>query len=168
MVARPWSSSRLSCGERLLLRCARNARNSFLTTQGKDPSSRASRRKRGSSGCGRVSGCWTGVSTPPTTETHCEGGPSSSRYCGLQIKEGGRRKPHLHKRKMGCLSSENNFSMKFPKKIPLAENKHWKSFQISVRSLSLSLSPCLPGPALSLFVVEVEESQPCGSQSSLH
>lgn len=115
-----------------------------------------------------LSGCWTGVSTPPTTETHCEGGPSSSRYCGLQIKEGGRRKPHLHKRKMGCLSSENNFSMKFPKKIPLAENKHWKSFQISVRSLSLSLSPCLPGPALSLFVVEVEESQPCGSQSSLH
>ena len=55
MVARPWSSSRLSCGERLLLRCARNARNSFLSTQGKDPSSRARRRKRGSSGCGRDS-----------------------------------------------------------------------------------------------------------------
>ena len=30
MVARPWSSSRLSCGECLLLRCDRNARNSFL------------------------------------------------------------------------------------------------------------------------------------------
>ena len=55
MVARPWSSSRLSCGERLLLRCAGKAGNSFPTTQGKDPSSRARRRKRGSSDCGRDS-----------------------------------------------------------------------------------------------------------------
>ena len=55
MVARPWSSSRLSCGERLLLRCDGNAGNSFPTTQGKDPSSRARRQKRGSSGCGRDS-----------------------------------------------------------------------------------------------------------------
>ena len=54
-VARPWSSSRLSCGERLLLRCDRNAGNSFANTQGKDPSSRARRRKLGSSGCGRDS-----------------------------------------------------------------------------------------------------------------
>ena len=46
MVARPWSSSRLSCGERLLLRCDGNAGNSFPTTQGKDPSSRVMRRKR--------------------------------------------------------------------------------------------------------------------------
>ena len=53
MVARPWSSSLLSYGERLLLRCDGNAGNSFPTTQGKDPSSRARRRKRGSSGCGR-------------------------------------------------------------------------------------------------------------------
>ena len=53
MVARPWSSSRLSCGERLLLRCDGNAGNSFPTPQGKDPSSRARRRKRGSSGCRR-------------------------------------------------------------------------------------------------------------------
>ena len=52
MVARPWSSSRLSCGERLLLRCVGNAGNSFPTTQGKDPSSQAKRRKRVSSGCG--------------------------------------------------------------------------------------------------------------------
>ena len=37
MVAPPWSSSRLSCGERLLLRCAGNAGNSFPTTQGKIP-----------------------------------------------------------------------------------------------------------------------------------
>ena len=29
MVARPWSSSRLSCGERLFLRCNGNAGNSF-------------------------------------------------------------------------------------------------------------------------------------------
>ena len=55
MVARPWSSSRLSCGERLLLRCDGNAGNSFPTTQGKEPSSRVMRRKRGSSGCGRDS-----------------------------------------------------------------------------------------------------------------
>ena len=55
MVVRPWSSSRLSCGERLLLRCNGNAGNSFPSTQGKDPSSRARRRKRGSSGCGRDS-----------------------------------------------------------------------------------------------------------------
>ena len=52
MVARAWSSSRVSCGERLLLRCDGNAGNSFLNTQGKDPSSRARRWKRGSSGCG--------------------------------------------------------------------------------------------------------------------
>ena len=53
MVARPWSSSRLSCGERLLLRCDGNAGNSLPTKQGKDPSSRARRRKRGSPGCVR-------------------------------------------------------------------------------------------------------------------
>ena len=55
MVARPWSSSRLSCGEHLLMRCVGNSGNSFPTTQGKDPSSRAMRWKRGSSGCGRDS-----------------------------------------------------------------------------------------------------------------
>ena len=53
MVARPWSSSRLSCGERLLFRWDGNSGNSFRTTQGKDASSRAMRQKRGSSGCGR-------------------------------------------------------------------------------------------------------------------
>ena len=63
MVARPWSSSRLSCGERLLLRCDGNAGKSFLTTQGKDPSSRARRRKRGSSGCGRDSRASSRVET---------------------------------------------------------------------------------------------------------
>ena len=35
IVARPWSPSRLSCGEHLLLRCDGNAGNSFPTTQGK-------------------------------------------------------------------------------------------------------------------------------------
>ena len=55
MVAGPWSSSRLSCGEHLILRCDGNAGNSFQTTLGKDPSSTAMRRKRGSSGCGRDS-----------------------------------------------------------------------------------------------------------------
>ena len=52
MVARPWSSSRLSCGERLLLRCDGNSGNSFPTTQGNDTSSQARKRKRGSSGWG--------------------------------------------------------------------------------------------------------------------
>ena len=63
MVARPWSSSRLSCGERLLLTCDGNAGNSFPTTQIKDPSSRARRRKRGSSGCGRNSPASSRVDT---------------------------------------------------------------------------------------------------------
>ena len=62
-MARPWSSSRLSCGELLLLRCDGNAENSFPTTQGKDPSSRARRRKRGSSGCGRDSRASSRVET---------------------------------------------------------------------------------------------------------
>ena len=62
-MARPWSSSRLSCGERLLLRCDVNAGNSFPTTEGKDPYSRARRRKRGSSGCGRNSRASSGVGT---------------------------------------------------------------------------------------------------------
>ena len=63
MVARPWSSSRLSCGERLLLRCDGNAVSSFPTTQGKEPSSRARRRKQGSSGCGRDSRASSRVET---------------------------------------------------------------------------------------------------------
>ena len=63
MVARPWSSSRLSCGERLLLRCDGNAGNSFRTKQGKDPSSRARRRKLGSSGCGQNSRASSRVET---------------------------------------------------------------------------------------------------------
>ena len=63
MVARPWSSSRLSCGERLLLRCDGNAGNCFPTTQGKDPSSRSRRLKQGSSGCGRDSRASSRVET---------------------------------------------------------------------------------------------------------
>ena len=45
MVARPWSSSRLSCGERHLLKCDGNAGNSFPAKHGKDPSSLATGRK---------------------------------------------------------------------------------------------------------------------------
>ena len=63
MVARTWSSSRLSCGEHLLLRCDGNAGNSFQTTQGKGPSSPAMRRKRGSFGCGRDSRASSRVET---------------------------------------------------------------------------------------------------------
>ena len=62
-MARPWSSSRVFCGEHLLLRCDGNARNFFPTTQGKDPSSRARRPKRVSSGCGRDSRASSRVET---------------------------------------------------------------------------------------------------------
>ena len=62
-MAPPWSSSRLSCGECLLLRCDGNAGNSFPSTQGKDPASRAIRRKRGSYGCGRDSRASSRVET---------------------------------------------------------------------------------------------------------
>ena len=37
MVARPFSSSRFSCGECVLLRCDGNAGISFLSTEWKDP-----------------------------------------------------------------------------------------------------------------------------------
>ena len=63
MVARPWSSSRLSCGERILLRWDGNAGNSFPTTEGKDSSSRPLRRKRGSCACGRDSRASSRVET---------------------------------------------------------------------------------------------------------
>ena len=53
MVARPWNAYRLSCIECLLLRSDGNAGNSLSTKQGKDPSSRDTRQKRGSYECGR-------------------------------------------------------------------------------------------------------------------
>ena len=58
-----WSSSRLSCCDRLLLRCDGIAGKSFPNTQGKDPFSRARRRKRDSSGCGRDSRASSQVET---------------------------------------------------------------------------------------------------------
>ena len=63
MVAGPWSSSRLSCGERLLLSCYGITGNAFPTTQGKDPSSRGRRQKRGSSECDRDSRASSRVET---------------------------------------------------------------------------------------------------------
>ena len=105
MVARPRSSSGLSCGERLLLRCNGNAGNSFPTTQGKDPSSRARRRKRGSSGCGRDSrassrvesgmsgnflSCRKGVKDPvEVPEVRCDYPRDASAEMGL-ISPGGK------------------------------------------------------------------------------
>ena len=62
-----WMWAGLSCflssGDRLFLRCEGNAGNSFQNTQGKDPSSQAMRRKRGSSGCGRDSSASSRVET---------------------------------------------------------------------------------------------------------
>ena len=63
MVARPWSSSRLSCGAHLLLRCEEITGNSFPNTQVKDPSSQTMRRKRGPSGCLRYSRASSRVET---------------------------------------------------------------------------------------------------------
>ena len=104
MVARPWSFSRLSCGERLLLSCDGNAGNSFPSTQGKDPYSRARRRKRGSFGCGRDSrassrvqtgmsgnflSCKKGVKDPlEVPEVRCENLRDASAEMGL-ISPGG-------------------------------------------------------------------------------
>ena len=53
--------------EHLLFRCDGNAGNSFLTTQGKDRSPRARRRKRGSSGCGRDSRAYSRASSQVET-----------------------------------------------------------------------------------------------------
>ena len=104
MVARPWSSSRLSCEERPLLSCYGKSGNSFPTTQGKDPSSRALRRKRGSSGCGRGSrassrvetrmsvnflSCSKGVKDPlEVPEVRCDQPRDASAEMGL-ISPGG-------------------------------------------------------------------------------
>ena len=104
MVARPWSSSHLSSGERFPLRCDGNAANSFPTTQGNDPSSRARRRKQGSSGCGRdyrassrvetgMSGnflsCSKGVKDPlEVPEVRCDLPRDASEEMGL-ISPGG-------------------------------------------------------------------------------
>ena len=104
MVARPWSSCRLSRGLCRLLRCDGNAGNSFPTSQGKDRSSRARRRKRGSSGCGwnsrasspvetNMSGnflsCSKGVKDPlEVPEVRCDSPRDASAEMGL-ISPGG-------------------------------------------------------------------------------
>ena len=104
MVARHRSSSRLSCGERLLLRCDGKAGNSSPTTQGKNPSSRFRRRNQGSSGCGRDSrafsrvetgmsgkflSCSKGVRDPlEVPEVRCDEPPDASAEMGL-ISPGG-------------------------------------------------------------------------------
>ena len=104
MVALPWSSSRLSCREPLLLRCDGNAGNSFPTTQGKYPTSRAARQKRDSSVCGRDShassrvetgmsgnflSCSKGVKDPlEVPEVRCDKPRDASAEMGL-ISPGG-------------------------------------------------------------------------------
>ena len=87
MVARPWSSSRLSCGERLLLRCDGNTGNSFPNTQGKDPSSRARRRKRRSSGCTQDSRASSRVETGMSGNfLNCsKGGRTLWKFQGLGV-----------------------------------------------------------------------------------
>ena len=53
------------------MRCDGNAGNSFPTTQGKDPSPRASRRKRGSFGCGHDSRASSRVETGMSVNFLC-------------------------------------------------------------------------------------------------
>ena len=116
MVARPWCSSRLSCGERLFLRSVGNAGNSFPTTQGKDPSSRARRRKRGSSGCGRDSrassrvemgmsgnflSCSKGVKDPlEVPDVRCDQPRDASAEMGLISPGGGNLLDYLELRQV--------------------------------------------------------------------
>ena len=104
MVARPWSSSRLSCGERLLLNCDGTTVTSFPTTQGKDAFFRARRQKRGSSECGRESrassrvetgmsgnflSCSKGVNDPlEVSEVRCDLPGDASAEMGLISLEG--------------------------------------------------------------------------------
>ena len=103
MVARPWSFSRLSCGERLLLRCNGNPVNSFPTTQGKDPSSRARRRKRGSSGCGWDSRASSGVETGMSGNfLSCSKGVKDA----LEVPEFRRDYSRDAAEKMGLISTE--------------------------------------------------------------
>ena len=99
MVARPSSCSRLSCGEHLPLRSDGNAGNSFPSSKGKDPTSRARRGKRGSSGYGRDSrassrvetgmsgnflSCSKGVKDPlEVADVRCDRPPDASAEMGL-------------------------------------------------------------------------------------
>ena len=101
MVARPWSSSRLSCGECLLLKCDGNAGNYFPTTQGKDPSSRAMRRKRGSSGCGRDSCASSRVETGMSGNFLC---CSKGVKDPLEVSEFWCEKPRDTSAEMGLIS----------------------------------------------------------------
>ena len=101
MVARPWISSRLSCGECLLLKCDGNAGNYFPTTQGKDPSSRAMRRKRGSSGCGRDSCASSRVETGMSGNFLC---CSKGVKDPLEVSEFWCEKPRDTSAEMGLIS----------------------------------------------------------------
>ena len=70
--------------ERLLLRCDGNAGDSFPNTQGKDPSSRARRQKRGSSGCGRDYRASSRVETGMSANLSCSKGVKDP----LEVPEG--------------------------------------------------------------------------------
>ena len=100
MVARPWSTSHLSCGERLLLRSDGNAGNSFPTTQGKEPSSRAMSRKRGSSACWQNSRASSRVETGMSGNfLSCSKGVKDlwmfQRLCVISLDTPQRNGPHL-------------------------------------------------------------------------
>ena len=150
-----WSSSRLSCGERLLLRCDRNAENSFPTTQGKDPSSRARRRKQGSSGCGRDSrassrvetgksgnflSCSKGVKDPlEVPEFRCDYPRDASAEMGL-ISPGGENLPDFLELRQVLSTYDGDLRdpLWWPQERPVP-------MQVSRGPLGIPL-PSMPGP----------------------
>ena len=157
MVARPWNSSRLSCGERLLLRCDGNAGNSFPTTQGKDPSSRARRRKRGSSGCawdsrassrvetgmlGNFLSCRKGVKDPVEVPTvSCDWPRDASAELGLILPGGENLLDFLELRQvLSTYDGDLRDPLCWPPERPVP-------LQVAQEPLVMSL-PSMPGPKI--------------------
>ena len=152
MVARPWSSSRLSCGERLLLRWDGNAGNSFPNKQGTDPSSRAKRRKRGSFGCGRdpsassrvhtgISGnflsCSKGVKDPlEVPEVRCDFPGDASAEMGL-ISPGGENLPDFLELKQVLSTYDGDFRdpLWWPQERPVPMRVAWAPLGIPLQSM---------------------------------
>ena len=157
MVARPWSASCLSCVERLLLRCDGNAGNSFPTTQGKDPFSRARRRKRVSSRRGRDSrastrvqtgmlgnflSCSKGVNEPLVVpEIRCDSPGDASAEMGLISPGGENLLDFLELRQvLSTYDGDLRDPLWWPQVIPITE-------RVTRGPLGIPL-PSMPGPKI--------------------
>ena len=154
MVARPWSSSRLSCGVCLLLRSDGYAGNSFPSTQGKDLSSRARRWKRGSSGCGQNSrassrvetgmsgnflSCSKGVKNPlEVPEVRCDLPRGASAEMGLISLGGENLLDTLELRQvLSCYDGDIRDQLWWPQERPVPMRVAWGPLGI--------LLPSMPG-----------------------